>query len=328
MYYITIFFVCVLHVLHFATSAPTKSGNTSEESICVSESLLDEITKIVDNSSPGIKHLGDIPGYAAASCQQIATFRPRDSPSGYYWIQDKTGPVRVFCQMNGTETFGEEGVWMRIADMNMAGTSSTCPSGLELVTSPKRLCRKRVSSGCSSATFAAHNVPFSKVCGRVIGIQYYTPEAFDPYYNAQTRTIDDLYVEGVSITHSSNPRQHIWTFAAAIDEVPSHNMYSCPCANSKSHVAYTGLIPEFIGDDYYCETGSRTSARNRYYLEDPLWDGKGCGRFSTCCDGDRKPWFCKELEEPVTSDIEVRVCTDQSRSNEDVLLEIVELYVQ
>ena len=111
--------------------------------------------------------------------------------------------------------------------------------------------------------------------------------------------------------------------------MPEHNINSCPCTNSISHVAYTGLIPEFIGDDYYCETGSRTAYQYRYYLEDPLWDGKGCGRFSTCCEGERKPWFCKDLAEYVSSDIEVRVCTDESRNgDEDILLRELELYIQ
>ena len=49
----------------------------------------------------------------------------------------------------------------------------------------------------------------------------------------------------------------------------------CPSTNSKSHVAFPGLIPEFIGDDFYCETGSRIAHSARYYLEDPLWDARG-----------------------------------------------------
>ena len=96
--------------------------------------------------------------------------------------------------------------------------------------------------GCSSAKFSTHAVSFSKVCGRVIGIQYYSPEAFDPYYGNQGRTIDDSYVDGVSITHSSSPRQHIWTFAAAYDEVPSRNAYACPCVNSLSHHRLLGEV--------------------------------------------------------------------------------------
>ena len=217
---------------------------------------------------------------------------------------------------------------MQAANVNMTETDSKCPSRLELITSPKRLCRKNVNIGCSSTKFSTHGIPFSKVCGHVIGYQNYSPDAFHPYYLNQGRTIDDLYVEGVSITHSSHPRQHIWTFAAAVDEVPAHNVYACPCVNSLSHVGFTGLIPEFIGKDYYCETGSRTSYTNRVYVEDPLWDGEGCGRFSTCCEGVRKPWFFKNLIQPVTSDIEVRVCADDVRSDEDILIEVISIFVQ
>ena len=147
---------------------------------------------------------------------------------------------------------------MQIANINMTETSSKCPVGLEKVTSPKSLCRKTVTLGCSSASFSAYGVPFTKVCGKILGYQYYSPDA------NQGRTLDDLYVDGVSITHSRVPRQHIWTLAAAVDEVPGH---TCPCSNSKSHVAFTGLIPEFIGADFYCETGSCTANANRYYLE-------------------------------------------------------------
>ena len=151
------------------------------------------------------------------------------------------------------------------------------------------------------------------------------------YYANQSRTVDDLYVEGVSITYGSNPRQHIWTLAASLEEDPraSTSVYRCPCSTKLANVPFTGLIPPFIGNNYYCETGSRGAYQNRYYLDDPLWDGKGCGRFSTCCEGSMKPWFCKELSESVDSNIEMRLCCEGPRdSDEDVLLEIIELYVQ
>ena len=81
-----------------------------------------------------------------------------------------------------------------------------------------------------------------------------------------------------------------------------------------------------MGTGYYCETGSRVGHTSKYYLEDPLWDGQGCGRFSSCCEGSRKPWFCKELSAYITDDIEMRVCCDGPRnSDEDVLLETIEL---
>ena len=58
----------------------------------------------------------------------------------------------------------------------------------------------------------------------------------------------------------------------------------------------------------YCETASRIAHSDCYYLEDPL----GCGRYSSCCEGEGKPWFCKDLSQSVTSDTEVRVSVDEA----------------
>ena len=311
------------------TTELTEEVSTGSNVQCLSPALVADITKVVNDASPFIKHLGNLPAFAATSCAQILAMRP-SSNSSYYWIQEPEKAVRVFCHMNGKELYNEEGVWMKIADINMTKTAAKCPNGLEQTTqSSKTLCRRASSSGgCSSIVFSTHGVPYTKVCGRVIGYQYYSPDAFYSFYTYQSYTIDNQYVDGVSITQKTTPRQHIWTFAAGSDEVPSNNKYSCPCTNSLSFVGFTGLIPEFVGNDYFCETGTHVSATSQYYFNDPLWDGKGCGRFSTCCDGGKKPWFCKELPEAVENDIEVRVCRDSHRSNEDILIEIIELYVQ
>ena len=326
---ILVYLAVFIQLLLMFEAVPVPDGNTtavdvSGGGVCTNKALLESLKVIVSKSEPGIRRLGDIPAYAATSCQQIASLRS-EATSGHYWIQEESGPARVYCAMEGVSC--GEGVWMQVANINMTETSSKCPVGLEKVTSPKSLCRKTVTSGCSSASFSTHGVPFSKVCGMVIGYQYYHVNAFGPYFNNQGRTIDDLYVDGVSITHSRVPRQHIWTLAAARSEVPGNAGDACPCTNSKSHVAFPGLIPEFIDDDFYCETGSRIANSARYYLEDPLWDGKGCGRYSSCCEGEGKPWFFKDLSQSVNSDIEVRVCVDEARG-EDVLIETISLYVQ
>ena len=88
------------------------------------------------------------------------------------------------------------------------------------------------------------------------------------------------------------------------------------------------MIPSFIGQDYFCETGSTYQARNQFYHADPLWDGSGCGSTSSCCGFNNPPWFCKQLPQPTTDDIEMRVCVDQHTGDEDVALESVEIYVQ
>ena len=104
----------------------------------------------------------------------------------------------------------------------------------------------------------------------------------------------------MSLTYGRLPRKHIWTFANAPDDITSNFEPSCECESSR---------PPFIGDDYFCDTGSRSHALNQlWYLDDPLWDGRGCGGTNTCCSLHNPPWFCKDLPEPTTEDIEMRMC--------------------
>ena len=130
-------------------------------------------------------------------------------------------------------------------------------------------------------------------------------------------------MDGVSITHG-HPRRHIWTFAAAHDEQYADGS-ACPC--SKTDTTYTGVVPPFLGNNYFCDTGSRNTWQYIFYPNDPLWDGRGCGPTSSWCTFNSPPWFCKELPQPTTDDIEVRVCTDEG-ADEDITIEAIEVYVQ
>ena len=50
-------------------------------------------------------------------------------------------------------------------------------------------------------------------------------------------------------------------------------------------------------------------------------------RYSSYCEGEGKPWFFKDLSKCVTSDIEEECVADNGRSGEDVLLELISLFV-
>ena len=63
-------------------------------------------------------------------------------------------------------------------------------------------------------------------------------------------------------------------------------------------------------------------------VTDPLWDGAGCGATSTCCSFNTPPWFYKQLPQPTTDDIEMRVCKNEKASNEDIAIEMFEIYIQ
>ena len=48
---------------------------------------------------------------------------------------------------------------------------------------------------------------------------------------------------------------------------------------------------------------------------------------STCCQFNNPPWFCKDLPQPTTDDIELRLCINEA-VDEDIILKLAEVYVQ
>ena len=240
---------------------------------------------------------------------------------GVYSIQNSTGQtVSVYCTTQ-SRCCNTAGVWTRVAYLDMTDSTHSCPRGFTLRTDHgKRTCGRITGRGCTSITYTTHGLQYSRVCGRIIAYQYNSPNAFN------RDSIDGQYVDGVSITHGENPRKHIWTFAAALEETRA-DIATCPC--TRTDLTYRGSVPTFIDNDYFCETGSRQRYRSgTFYHEDPLWDGEGCGPNSSCCEFNSPPWFCKHLPHPTTDNIEVRVCSDSDVSNEDTPLEQVELYIQ
>ena len=300
------------------------------------EQLISPIITKMDQSNANIQaimtqlqHLrvpGSTPSHPAVSCSEIKELSPT-APSGYYWLRG-TGdsPVHMYCDMSRS-CGGITGGWMPVVKLNMTNSSHTCPEGLKLLTTPKRLCAMNIDGGgCSSATFNLHGIRYTHVCGKIIGYQQGPPDAFGPYYHNHHLTIDDLYVDGISLTHGHDPRKHIWTFAVAIHEVLTSDRENiCPCTNIHNPLSLP--IPPYVGSDYFCDTASETAYQFKFYPNDPLWDGRGCGRLNTCCAFNNPPWFMKELPSPTCDDIEMRLCADQSRDDEDINFETIELYV-
>ena len=221
--------------------------------------------------------------------------------------------------------------WRRAAYLNMSDPTQTCPPAWELITTPRRSCARPSNAGsrtCYSAMFPTQGIQYSQVCGRIIGYQYGQPEAFvaENINSCNLQNIDGPYVDGVSLTYRS-PRQHIWTFASALDE--RGGIATCPCTNTN----HTGTIsvPSFIDNDYFCETGIATGevySGTNFYSGDPLWDGQGCGQTSTCCTFNNPPWFCKQLHQSTNADLEIRLCSYDPASIENTPIELIEIYVK
>ena len=188
-----------------------------------------------------------------------------------------------------------------MANIDMRNNNHTCPSGLSLISSPKRLCDVTNVGRYASNSFSVQDVQYTHVCGKIIGYQNRALAAFMDH----KRTINSSYVFGASLTNGENPRQHLWTFAGAMDESRGNGQLKCFCIK----LMMTSLI-FFRGSSYSelswnCDTALRV--RYNYttgvlQLFNPLWDGKGCGRTitcysrtNTCCSFNTPPWFVKGL---------------------------------
>ena len=222
------------------------------------------------------------------------------------------------------------GVWYHVAHLNMSNSSQQCPSAwreYNNITNRVRGCRRpEVSSGSCPATSYPTGRQYTRVCGRVIGYQYGTTNAFG--VSAIGQTIDSYYVYGVSVTHGT-PRNHIWTFAAGLSEgAHTTQGWDCPCSNV-THLNNNNVPPpSFIGNNYYCESGNPTAMYDfhHFYASDPLWDGQQC-EGQCCSNGKSPPWFSVELTNPTTDDIEVRLCIPEG-SKDDIIIQLLELYIQ
>ena len=258
------------------------------------------------------------------SCQEIRQLRP-NSQSGSYVLgvaDNQTCSYSAYCNM---ETLcGSEGGWTRLAYLNMTDTTQNCPSGLTLYQfDGVRACGRPASNigSCASVQFPSNGISYSQVCGRVVGYQYDSPEAISNATGANRNDLNSYYVDGVSITRGS-PRQHVWTLMA--DTV--HHF--CPCASVAP--GNSTVVQSFVGDHYFCEAAATNGTTGRYFPNDPLWDGQGCDSSEVnCCLAPGIPWFHRDYNGTTTTDyIELRVCADERRSNEDSPVGYYEIYVK
>ncbi len=231
-----------------------------------------------------------------------------------------------------TSPCGGDG-WRRVVFLNMCDPNETCPSNWTLNTAPVRGCG-RSSSGrrsCDSVVYPVRGQAYSSVCGRILAYHKGAAPGFGAIWDHGQNTTEDAYVSGVSVTHGPpGARQHVWTFAGALNEVDlSYNgTYNCPCSNI--NVTWPYQLPAFIGSNYFCDTGNHGRWYNdsAFYQSDVLWNGSGCGSTSTCCEFNSPPWFSRSLTYFTREDLEIRICGYIERGGEDKIVSLMEVYVK
>ena len=327
-------------ILSLQTPRSGECHITEEEREATQFSARAQVSAILKDIAPDVVpcdsySLGQVQHCPAASCQHLFE-QSSEHPAvpGHYWIggSPQTSSL-MYCKMH-TSCQCRQGFWTRVAYLNMSEPEHRCPAPQWLeVPQPIKACKRgnvstpfRLSSvGCSSAIFSSNGVNYTHVCGSVLAYQLGSPDAFEFFVRNPDRSfLDTFYFDGVSVTHGS-PRTHVWTFVAAKGEGYTERGI-CPCINTNSFIQPS--VPDFVGEDYFCATGSRSTARaGELFTDDLLWDGEGCGNFNTCCEYRGGPYFCKELSVPTTDDIEVRICGYSDTSNEDTPVVLVDIYV-
>ena len=119
---------------------------------------------------------------------------------------------------------------------------------------------------------------------------------------------------------------HARTFASGFLTRSHHSSrpnYKCPCDNDNAYPS-----PPFAGNDYFCEGVTQSSWADVFYPNATLWDGQVCEGGGTCCKLNNPPWFTKNLVNPTTEDIELRLCLWLTSQIADIALKLLELFVQ
>ncbi len=82
---------------------------------------------------------------------------------------------------------------MRVANLDMTDPNQNCPERFRLVTRTTPPLRTfgqvEGQAGCTSTTYSTYGVEYSKVCGRIIAYQNYTPDAFTAYFFRWSRLL-------------------------------------------------------------------------------------------------------------------------------------------
>jgi dynein heavy chain len=210
----------------------------------------------------------------------------------------------------------------------MKDLGQNCPENWTLSESslPMRTCGKKTEKNtCDSLVISTHGQAYQSVRGQIRAFQFGTPDAF--MVTSTGPSIDDAYVDGISITHGQSPRKHVFTLAVGVVAYYSaegdRKMSTCP------NTGFGHPQPVFVADKYFCSSGTSKQdiESGMLFSDTPLWtDSYGPGASCDECMCPRT--FCVNLPEQTTDDLELRICTDEAVANEDIRIDMIDLWIK
>ena len=220
----------VIAALNDSSSNLFELVNQLNKSTILSHAMLKNRINIIENATIGRSRFAP-----ASSCQAIHILQPSFT-SAYYWVRSSNGSsVRVYCDM--TKSCGSvTGGLTRVAILNNETRPLLCIDSFTTTNENTRCVRSTANAGCSNIIFSVMNIPYSHICGTVQAFWFDNPDGFTGSQRP-SRTINDNYVDGISLTYGTSNKTHIWTFIA--DGLK--NNQNCP-----------RQVPEYVGSDYSC----------------------------------------------------------------------------
>jgi len=124
---------------------------------------------------------------------------------------------------------------MRIADL-YTSRGDNCPTGWREITTPdsttypsKVACQPLNNSAwCFPTNFTVNGASYYKICGKVRGYQFFTPDAFAPSAGGG-RSINDVYVDDLSIMIGEDRK----LYAVGVSNGKGHprHPHNCSCSD-------------------------------------------------------------------------------------------------
>ena len=211
--------------------------------------------------------------------------------------------------------------WMTVVSFDLTNGDHCPHQWKETIQNGVRMCGPKLdTSGCTHAIYRMDGLKYNRTGGMVRGYQKGSTDGFRASHT-DGLGINEPYVDGVSIT-IGYPIKHVWTYAAGFSSNANDGATdsNCPCS------VIPGLDPpSFVGNDYYCQSGSKGTADNSKYYMLPLWVGEGCT--DNCCAKGRPPYFDRQFPVAQNEDIAISICTDEPLSNEGVFIDKLDLRV-
>ena len=253
--------------------------------------------------------------------QDSCALRYKNDPklkSGTYELTINGKKQSVYCSMG--ELCGVKGGWMAVGHFD-GPSNDKCPND-EFALSPMletgfRVCK--ASGSCASVPLETYGVTYTDICGTVYGYQAGATVAFD-----STADINSPYLSGVSITRTvtgPEKRRHVFSLAAGEAE-KSTSQDACPCNKGATHKP-----PTFVGDDYFCESGSPDVPTSTKILQDDLlWDGSQLQHAEAKCKKSLMPAFKRSISPPTSDQLELRLCKIKQKA--EAYLESFSIFIR